>query len=252
MRFLDYLFHGKELKAIGNYFKMLNGYSPIFTSFSGGVYEMDLTRTAVNNFATHCSKLKPEIEGSALKTLEKTLQHKPNYFMDTTKFIKRLATYVAVEHTAIETDANQLAHIKGGASLEYTAETYTAKDDLGVVQKTILTSEDVTLKAGLLTWCAKTLEKLCATARVTETAKKRTVKIGGIKNQNHKKYLIRFLHEDSEDGNIRVTIVGRNEAGFSFTFAKDAESTIEPQFKAHPMDKDGTLLIFDEDIVTEA
>lgn len=26
--------------------------------------------------------------------------HKPNYFMDTTKFIKRLATYVAVEHTA--------------------------------------------------------------------------------------------------------------------------------------------------------
>ena len=95
-------------------------------------------------------------------------------------------------------------------------------------------------------------EKLCATARVTETAKKRTVKIGGIKNQNHKKYLIRFLHEDSEDGDIRVTIVGRNEAGFSFTFAKDAESTIEPQFKAHPMDKDGTLLIFDEDIVTEA
>lgn len=130
--------------------------------------------------------------------------------------------------------------------------TVLAKDDLGVVQKTILTSEDVTLKAGLLTWCAKTLEKLCATARVTETAKKRTVKIGGIKNQNHKKYLIRFLHEDSEDGDIRVTIVGRNEAGFSFTFAKDAESTIEPQFKAHPMDKDGTLLIFDEDIVTEA
>ena len=90
MKFLDYLFHGKELKAIGNYFKMLNGYSPTFTSFSGGVYEMDLTRTAINNFATHCSKLKPEIEGSALKSLEKTLQHKPNYFMDTTKFIKRL------------------------------------------------------------------------------------------------------------------------------------------------------------------
>lgn len=57
---------------------------------------MDLTRTAVNSFATHCSKLKPEIEGSALKSLEKTLQHKPNYFMDTTKFIKHLATYVRI------------------------------------------------------------------------------------------------------------------------------------------------------------
>lgn len=64
-------FHGKELRYIDSYFKMLNGYSPTFTSYSGGVYEMDLTRTAVNNFATHCSKLKPEITGSALKHLEK-------------------------------------------------------------------------------------------------------------------------------------------------------------------------------------
>lgn len=100
IKFLDYLFHGKKIKEMESYFKMLNGYSPTFTSFSGGVYEMDLTRTAINSFATHCSKLKPEITGSAHKNLEKILQHKPNYFMDTTKFIKRIATYVAVEHTA--------------------------------------------------------------------------------------------------------------------------------------------------------
>ena len=155
------------------------------------------------------------------------------------------------EDTEIETENNQLAHIKGGASLEYNAETYTAKDDLGVVQKTKVTNEEATLKAGLLTWCAKTLKKLCATARVTETAKKRTVKIGGIKNQKDEKYLIRFLHEDDTDGDIRVTIVGKNEAGFSFTFAKDAESILEPQFKAYPMDKEGTLIIFDEEIIAE-
>lgn len=88
------------MRYIDSYFKMLTGYSPTFTSYNGGVYEMDLTRTAVNSFATHCSKLKPEIEGRALKRLEKTIQQKPNYFMDTTKFIKRVATYVAVEHTA--------------------------------------------------------------------------------------------------------------------------------------------------------
>lgn len=100
MKFLDYLFHGKQMQVIDSYFKMLNGYSPTFTSFNGGVYEMDLTRTAVNSFATHCSKLKPEITGSAGKHLERVLQFKPNYFMDTVKFIKRLATIVAVEHTA--------------------------------------------------------------------------------------------------------------------------------------------------------
>lgn len=100
MKFLDYLFHGKQMRVIDSYFKMLNGYSPTFTSFNGGVYEMDLTRVAINSFATHCSKLKPEITGSAYKHLERVLQFKPNYFMDTTKFIKRLATILAVEHTA--------------------------------------------------------------------------------------------------------------------------------------------------------
>lgn len=100
MKFLDYLFHGKQMRVIDSYFKMLNGYSPTFTSFNGGVYEMDLTRVAINSFATHCSKLKPEITGSAYKHLERVLQFNPNYFMDTTKFIKRLATILAVEHTA--------------------------------------------------------------------------------------------------------------------------------------------------------
>lgn len=85
---------------MGEYFKMLNGYSPVFTSYSGGVYEMDLTRTAINSFATHCSKLKPEVTGSAYKSLERTLQFKPNAFMDTTKFIARIATILECEHTA--------------------------------------------------------------------------------------------------------------------------------------------------------
>lgn len=100
MKFMDYLFHGRQIREINSYFKMLNGYSPSFTSYNGGVYEMDLTRVAVNSFATHCSKLKPEIMGSAGKHLERALQYRPNYFMDTMKFIKRIATILAVEHTA--------------------------------------------------------------------------------------------------------------------------------------------------------
>ncbi len=112
MKFIDYLFHGRKMQVIDSYFKMLNGYSPTFTSFNGGVYEMDLTRVAINSFATHCSKLKPEVEGSAHKRLERVLQYKPNYFMDTVKFIKRLATILAVENTAfivpIEDEAGNL------------------------------------------------------------------------------------------------------------------------------------------------
>lgn len=100
MKLLDYLFHNKKMQQIDGYFQMLNGYSPVFTNFNGGVYEMDLTRVAVNNFATHCSKLKPELTGAAKSHLKHVLEYKPNYFMDTVKFIKRIATILAVEHTA--------------------------------------------------------------------------------------------------------------------------------------------------------
>lgn len=79
---------------------MLNGYSPVFTTYQGGLYEMDLTRAAVHSFATFCSKLKPEMSGSAKNYLEKTLQFKPNFFMDTTKFLYRLATIYEVDNTA--------------------------------------------------------------------------------------------------------------------------------------------------------
>ena len=96
---IDYIFHTKERKIMGEYFKMLNGYNAVFSTYSGGVYEMDLTRTAINSFATHCSKLKPEITGTAYKQLERTLQFKPNAFMDTSKFIARIATILECEHT---------------------------------------------------------------------------------------------------------------------------------------------------------
>jgi len=150
----------------------------------------------------------------------------------------------------LETEDNLLGLISGGASLDYKPKFYEAKDDLGLVSKTILTEEEATVKSGIMTWCGKTLTKLCATARVSEVAGKRTVKIGGVNNQDGKKYAIRFLHEDAMDGDIRVTIVGNNQAGFSFKFAKDKETVVDAEFKAAPMDNEGTLIIFEEDIPT--
>jgi hypothetical protein len=79
---------------------MLNGYSPVFTSAPGSIYEMELTRAAIHAFASFCSKLKPEISGSALKNLEKTLQFRPNPYMDTSKFLYRIATILSVNNTA--------------------------------------------------------------------------------------------------------------------------------------------------------
>lgn len=101
MGLFDKLFPKKaQEKKIDGYFKTLNAYTPAFNTYNGGIYEMELTRAAIHTFATHASKLKPEIQGSAYKQLEKTLQFKPNPYMDTAKFIYRIATILSVNSTA--------------------------------------------------------------------------------------------------------------------------------------------------------
>lgn len=156
------------------------------------------------------------------------------------------------DNATLEAEDNLLGLIQGGASLEYKPTYYEAKDDLGLVSKVILTEEEVTFKSGIMTWCGKTLAKLCSTARVTEdtVTGKRTVKIGGLNNQDGKKYVLRFVHEDPVDGDIRVTIVGNNQAGFTLAFAKDKETVIDAEFKALPMDNEGTKIIYEEEIST--
>jgi len=100
---LDKIFPNNKKKVenlVMEYFKTLTAYTPSFTSYSGGLYEMDLTRAAIHTYAKHCAKLKPEIQGSAYKNLEKTLQFRPNPWMDTYKFLYRIATALKVENTS--------------------------------------------------------------------------------------------------------------------------------------------------------
>lgn len=145
---------------------------------------------------------------------------------------------------------NLLGYIKGGASLEYTEETYEESDDLGYVSKVITTSEAAVLKCGLLTWNGTTLKNLIDRCNVTESGDKRTVKIGGAGNSQGANYAICFHHEDETDGDLWILIVGRNTAGATLTFAKDAGTVIEPEFKALPQDDAGTLVQLIEEIAT--
>lgn len=156
--------------------------------------------------------------------------------------------YTIPADEVIETSANQIGYIQGGATLEYTPEFYEAKDDLGKVSKKYLTDEQAVLRSGIMTWNGATLAKLSSTASVDETVTgKRTVKIGGLDNFDNTQYVIRFVHEDEADGDIRITIVGSNESGFEMAFAKDAETVINAEFKAVPNDASGTLIVYTEE-----
>lgn len=145
-------------------------------------------------------------------------------------------------------DDNLLGYIKSGAGLTYTEETHEEKDDLGYASKIVTTSEEVLLRCGLITWNGETLQKLIDRCSVTEASGKRTTKIGGAGNAQGKYYAICFLHEDKVDGNVWVLIKGRNTAGATLTWAVDAGTLLEPEFKALPHDDAGTLVEFIEEI----
>ena len=95
MGLFDFLFGNRPKEPRGKYeetFKMLNGYTPRFTSFSGGMYESELVRAAINAIATHISKLNVETRGAAKPALQNKLRHGPNEFQSWSQFMYRAAT----------------------------------------------------------------------------------------------------------------------------------------------------------------
>lgn len=101
MGLLEKLFpRRKDADKVEGYFKTLTAYNPVFTTFEGGVYEVMQTRAAIHAFATHISKLKPEIVGSRNERLARILSHKPNPYMNTSQFLYRTATIYAASNNA--------------------------------------------------------------------------------------------------------------------------------------------------------
>ena len=96
----DFLFKKpKADKQMTTYFKMLDGYTPIFSSYDGGVYEMELTRSCIHTFANHCSKLQPNVEGADVRGLKALLEGRPNPFMTSAQFIYKVATIYDAQNT---------------------------------------------------------------------------------------------------------------------------------------------------------
>ena len=82
-------------------FKMLNGYTPHFSSYNGSIYEQELIRAAINVRATHTAKLKVELGGSARPSLQNKLKHGPNQFQTWYQFLYRLSTILDVCNNAV-------------------------------------------------------------------------------------------------------------------------------------------------------
>lgn len=82
------------------YFQTFTGYTPVFTSWGGEIYESELVRAAINARATHISKLSITVRGTAKPKLQTRLRAGPNEWQTWGQFLYRLSTILDVQNTA--------------------------------------------------------------------------------------------------------------------------------------------------------
>lgn len=103
MGMLERIFGRREqpagLKAAQT-FKLLEGYTPVFTSWRGSVYESELIRAALDAWGRHAAKLKPNLKGSAAKEMQNRMKVKPNGFQEWSKFLYQTAVILGARNNS--------------------------------------------------------------------------------------------------------------------------------------------------------
>lgn len=135
--------------------------------------------------------------------------------------------------TDIEKDEKELGNISGGATLEAAETFYTAKDDLDRIRRKKMTGDEYTLSTGIMTINASVLEKTLSTAQVSENAERGTkeIKLGGVSHYKEQRYIFLFVNEDKD---VRIMLLGSNEAGLTLQFMKDKETVINQKIVGEP------------------
>ena len=101
MGMFEKIFGKKEQKeALKNaqIFRMLEGYTPAWTTWRGCVYESELIRASLDTWGRHAAKLKPNPKGSADPALQTRLKVRPNAFQEWSKFLYQTATILGVRN----------------------------------------------------------------------------------------------------------------------------------------------------------
>lgn len=102
MGLFEKLFPSKKHEVVvgDQYFKLLTGYRPVFTSWDGQLYESELVRSAIDARSRHIMKLAIRIDGSAKPTLQTKLTKQPNEYQTWSQFLYRLNTILDMKNTA--------------------------------------------------------------------------------------------------------------------------------------------------------
>lgn len=118
MGLLEMIFK-KPFTKTQSYFKMLDGYTPIYTSYNGGIYEMLQTKAIINTIASDCAKAIPQVAVHNAR-LEYMLKKRPNPFMSTSSFIERVVTnYLCDNNSFIIPMYDDFGRVNGLFPIQY-------------------------------------------------------------------------------------------------------------------------------------
>ena len=101
MGMLEKIFGRREQPAglkTAQTFKLLEGYTPAFTTWRGSVYESELIRAALDAWGRHAAKLKPNVRGSAAEGLQNKLKVRPNAFQEWSQCLYQTAVILGARN----------------------------------------------------------------------------------------------------------------------------------------------------------
>ena len=99
MGLIDKIFGRPRASAGGDTrFETLTAYAPVFTSWSGQIYESELVRAAVDARARHVCKLQYDMKGSARRSLYTATRTAPNPWYTWSQFLERCSNIYDVQN----------------------------------------------------------------------------------------------------------------------------------------------------------
>ena len=152
------------------------------------------------------------------------------------------------------TEENRFSHVKGGVTLEYNQTKTIESDDMELVKKVGLQTEEPKLKAGLMTLSGAVLKHLIATAsdpEVIAAAEGRKAKykttFGGIDKDDETPHLWIFHYPDKVDGDIWIIVAGTHNTNAKVEFKKDSATVTDLEIDCQPLDNTGRKVYFYEE-----
>lgn len=78
----------------------MDGYTPVFRTWQGSIFESELIRAAIDAHGRHAAKLTPVIQGTAKPSLRSRLAIQPNEFQTWPQFLYRTAVILYARNTS--------------------------------------------------------------------------------------------------------------------------------------------------------